>query len=306
MKYLLTWLMVAVLVPNLATLQAHSLVVHVSPDGSDANDGSETRPVLTLERVHRVIAERQPNENVEVRFAAGFYRSQTVVWTYTMPNHRIRFVGDRSIFDGERKGLSFFRLHGASGQPTNLSFEGLTITRYVVAIAFVGERGNVDGHNGRNSIINNQFLDVGGTGYDPMGYSTAVVALVNSRDNIVRGNIFRGMIGIRCEHLHAIYLAHGSSRNILESNHFEDGCGDAVRIRDRSNDNIVRNNIFTKVGDRGAVSEWFCSRSSCKRLECPSYGNVVENNNLKGLYSSPDMPEVYRHNRPIPPTCSEQ
>src|SRR5690606_29185878 len=81
-------------------------IIHVAPNGNDSRDGSTpAQAVRTLNRVHQLIADARPNRDVEVRIAPGTYRGQQVRWTYTMPDHSIRFVTaavdrTRPVFDG--------------------------------------------------------------------------------------------------------------------------------------------------------------------------------------------------------------
>jgi hypothetical protein len=77
--------------------------------------------------------------------------------------------------------------------PTNLVFEGLTVTRYATAISFNGNRNDVAQFKGRNRIIGNRFIDIGGD--DDKGRdSTAVIRFVNSDDNIIENNLFKGVV----------------------------------------------------------------------------------------------------------------
>ena len=279
----------------------------MAPHGSDENNGmSKDRPIATLQRAQSVIAGLPP-DNVTVFIAPGRYDSQSVVWHYTMPNHTIRFLGsgDSTVFDGGRKGLVFFRLRGAKGEPTNLYFEGLTITRYVTALSLDGDRDDTGRFNGRNHILNNRFIDIGGTGYDPLGYSTAVVRLQNSDDNLLSGNVFSGMISVRCKHLHAIYLAHDASRNTIVDNTFENACGDPIRARDASDDNTIERNRFNNAGDRAAFSEWHCSGRECtkRNAECSPSGNVFRANTVGPGFSGAAIADTYNHRRPADTAC---
>ena len=72
---------------------------------------------------------------------------------------------------------------------------------------------------------------------------------------------------------------------VIEGNTFEDSCGDAVRFRDRSGNNVVRGNSFTDSWSRSPVSDWFCNpaqRSNCTKEagECPSMDNLVDGNKV--------------------------
>ena len=289
----------------LLSVGAHAEVIHVSADGDDAHDGSASSPIRTLAMAQKII-ERSTPADTEVLISPGIYAAQTVVWSYTMPKHTIRFVGSPgSIFDGGGKGLTFFELRGAKGAPTNLVFEGLTVTHYATAISLDGNRNVSAEFNGRNRIIGNRFVDVGGN--DPKGNdSTAVIRFVNSDDNMIEDNLFKGMVSKNCQLLHALYFAHGSSGNRVERNTFEDGCGDPIRFRDASNKNVVRNNTFTKVGKTSAVSEWFCAGSTActkKTSECPSHDNVIENNTFGSNYAGMQLKSRDVIKRAAPPDC---
>jgi len=281
--------------------------IFVAVGGDDRNDGrSLSRPVATLQRAQEIAASVPPAD-MRIEVGPGRYSGQTVKWTYTMPNYAIEIVGaggGKTVFDGERRGTSFFRLLSRKGEPTNIHLRGLTISHYVTAIVFAGNREIPGLYNSNNSIVDNQFLNVGGLGHDPMGYSVAVVGLVNSRRNVIRRNLFQNMVGTDCEHLHGVYAAHYSNQNEIEENRFENGCGDPIRLRDASNQNVVRSNEFVGAGARAGISEWWCAgRSGCTKgsPECPPLHNVYKNNVLLN-----DLPEVYRFNRPIPAGCSDQ
>jgi hypothetical protein len=79
----------------------------------------------------------------------------------------------------------------------------------------------------------------------------------------------------RCLLLHSIYVAHDSTKNVIEGNIFEDSCGDAIRFRDGSSANLVKDNIFIDAWDKAPVSDWYCDRDrrdDCTKAtgECPS------------------------------------
>ena len=183
--------------------------------------------------------------------------------------------------------------------PTRITVEGLTVQHYGTAISFNADRNDPSDSNGQNTIINNQFID-NGRG------STAVVRFVNSSRNVVRGNVFKGMVTESCRQLHALYFAHHSSHNVVEGNTFEDGCGDPVRFRDASNDNVVRGNTFAKVGASAVVSEWFCAGSTActkKTPECPPKNNSMEGNTLQETFAGKKLREVDRMKRAGPAGC---
>ena len=274
----------------IAAASASAADIYLSPDGSDDASGlSPNAPIATLARAEIAVKQATAAEprDVAIYFAPGRYTALSAVWRYTMPAHSIRFIGaadGASVLDGAQRGLTFFTLRGSTGAASNLSFENLTITRYVTAISLNGDREDFARSNANNVIRNNRFLDIGGTSFPTLGRSTAVVRLVNSDRNVIDGNTFRGMVAADCALLHAIYLAHNSSNNVISNNSFESGCGDPIRVRDASHDNRIVGNTFINAGDRAAYSEWFCgpTRPCTKRgAECPSRGNAFQDNDVR-------------------------
>ncbi|MCW1383825.1 hypothetical protein OLX02_13445 [Novosphingobium sp. KCTC 2891] len=86
-----------------------------------------------------------------------------------------------------------------------------------------------------------------------------------------------------CAQIHPVYLAHYSSGTRIEGHTFEDFCGAAIKLRDRSNDNTIIGNHF-KTGDSvTAIDEWYCdaeTNGECTKAggECPSTGNIARDN----------------------------
>lgn len=283
-----TWVASA---PSVA--QAEPFVVLMAPSGDDINDGRTLdSPVLTLNRVQEVISDALPDrdQDVQVRVGPGVYRDQQVVWTFSMPEHTITFMPlfddkVRPVFDGDgTNGATWFRLNHSSGQPTNLVFHYIRVENYATAIDFHGNRNSEDGHNGSNRIYGSYFRGIGEN-------TTAAVRLVNSRNNQIINNHFINILSSsNCGRLHAIYIAHMSSGNEILRNRFQNSCGDPVRIRDYSNNNIVNDNEFIEVGQNAAYTEWFCDHDTNDRCtkpsaECPSWYNEFRNNDLNQNYA---------------------
>jgi hypothetical protein len=160
-------------------------------------------------------------------------------------------------------------------------------------VSFNGRREEVNtllGWNGSNSLEDMRLLRIGAKfTVDPDDYSTAAVRFVNSRNNVVRNSLFGEIENdpAKAHSLHAIYIAHRSSNNLIEGNQFSIVSGDAVRVRDASDYNRIFHNSYVKAGDYG-YSEWYCdiSRSDCTSpvYECPSFGNEFRNNDLVDGY----------------------
>lgn len=181
-----------------------------------------------------------------------------------------------------------------AGKPSNIHIKHIEVINYETAIDVRGNRNDPLIWAGGLTIRDNRFANIGDIARADAPPSTAAIRLVNSDHNVIEDNQFTHIRNNKlCGLLHAIYVAHGSTENLIAGNTFEDSCGDAVRFRDDSGDNIVRANKFIDAWSRSPVSDWFCNpaqRSNCtkKEDECPSYNNLIEKN------------EVMARNLPLP------
>jgi len=287
--------------------------IFMAPDGDDGRDGLTTSTaILTLERAHQIIATEQPNRDVEVIVAPGRYFGQTVVWTYTMPDYSITFTrptpeSDRPVFDGclvenptdtrtQCPAGTWFMLRHSAGERTNLVFNYIRVERYQTAISLNGSRALESTFNSHNRIYGCYFYNIGNHFAPHLNPSTAVVRLVNSNDNSIENNHFINVINTTSPGLiHALYLAHYAHRNMISRNVFRNNSGDAVRLRDYSNGNVITANRFYKVGVTAGYSDWYCEhehRDDCTKRnssgdplpECPSWDNQFRDNLLDGDY----------------------
>lgn len=278
------------------------LILWMAPNGSDTNDGTASnRPVLTLQRVQKILQARKPQTNVEVRIAPGRYRGQRVTWTHVIPGRKITFTRHasdtgRPIFDGclsanNCPGGTWFILQHSGGAETNLVFNYLRVENYQTAISLNGSRNAEANSNGSNRIFGCYFDRIGNVFNSSLSPSTAAIRLVNSDDNEIINNHFTNIINTTSPALlHAIYIAHLSDRNQILRNRFENNAGDPIRVRDFSNNNVINDNTFKKVAIDAAYSEWYCEhdkRTDCTKAtpECPSWGNQFRDNHLNGNYA---------------------
>jgi len=132
---------------------------------------------------------------------------------------------------------------------------------------------------------------------------------VNSDDNVIASNRFVRIVNLEaCARLHSIYIAHGSTGNVIEDNVFEDACGDAVRFRDGSHSNLVRGNTFIDAWAQAPISDWYCDRemrADCTKPtpECPSLNNVLDNNRVVARKLKP-APSFVSFGEDFRSTCS--
>ena len=276
-----------------ASLEAAVLKLYMSPTGNDAWSGlSEVEAVGTLARVHAVLKALAPVDVVEVHIATGLYLGQTVQWTFC--NGRpitftpLNFGNQRPVFDGQGADI-WFGLSASAGADTNLRFRYLKVQNYNNAITFKGNRNDPNGWNGGNELYGMYFYRIGGR-YSRDGSSTSAVGFQNSRNNRVVNSHFINVENFDASAgaIHALYVAHYSSGNIIERNRFADINGDPVKTRDASNDNRVVSNEFYRTGRDAFYLDAFCeaSRPDCTKRspECPSVGNEFRYNNLHGGY----------------------
>jgi hypothetical protein len=275
-------------------LQANAaeLTLHMSPNGLDSANGlSETAAVATLQRALNLAENATAFDLTTVRIALqpGTYKAQRAL-TKGHPKGitiMIMSVGSlRSIFDGDGKGGTWLTLKPRGGESSNLKIIGLEVTNYETVIDVDGNRNNLKVWAGGMEIRDNYFHKIGDIAKTGAKPSTAAIRLVNSDKNIIKNNSFKNIKNTsRCVLLHALYVAHGSTDNIIEGNSFEDSCGDAVRFRDASDNNIVRKNTFIDAWARSPVSDWFCNqgqREDCTKAsgECPSNNILIEDNKV--------------------------
>ncbi|WAT14611.1 right-handed parallel beta-helix repeat-containing protein [Xanthomonas fragariae] len=283
-KLLLT---LAALLPVAASASTYRL--YLAPDGNDAAAGTSASTALrSLAAAQQRLFERQPAGTVEVVIAAGTYLTQSVQWTFAN-GAPIRFsaasgVASPPVFDG-RGGATWFTLKGGRDTATRLTFDGLKVSNYWMALDLGSSKRSDDGNSG-NVIRDMTFERIGGVygSSSEAAYSFAAIRLQNSRDNRIEHNRF---VSIENDtktsgFIHAIYLARHSSGNRIEDNTFTDVNGDVVRTRDASDNTYVGDNRFVRAGKYAAFSDWIKPE-----VECPSQGGqFVDNTVGNGYYGT--------------------
>lgn len=294
-RHLLFRLILGVLLATFVSqVWAAEKVIYMAPAGSDDRDGTSLKnAVLSLQRALGIAdSVSDPKvQRVKISVANGVYRAQTVTTKGLSGGKELVITADdpkggRPKFDGDGKGGTWFTLSNSTGQPTNIRIAGLEVANYHTAITLNGNRNNTKASNGGNEIRDNIFNNIGQIAQSGAKPSTAAIRLVNSDNNRITRNRFINIRNLeKCGLLHAIYVAHDSTGNTISDNSFQDCCGDAVRLRDGSNNNVVSNNTFKDAWDKAPVSDWYCdssARADCTKAsaECPSMNNVLEGNRV--------------------------
>ncbi|MFM9937656.1 MAG: hypothetical protein ACKVOL_15830 [Novosphingobium sp.] len=280
-----------------ASQVANAGEIHLALNGDDRNDGaSERRPVATLATAVRRAADRsaKTGEDMAIIVGPGLYRNQTLTLNDQSVRGKLTISGTTTVaadypaFYGNGSG-TWLRYDGHAGRATGLTIRNLRIVDYGTAITLNGDRDDPQGYNMGTVISDNVFARIGSA--SGKGKSTAAVRLVNSRENVIEDNYFhtiRNYPVTSCAGLHSIYVAHTSFGNKIDRNKFEDFCGSAIKLRDRSGSNEIMRNTFITSDKAAAIEEWFCDldkNAECtkKTGECPSAGNIASGNRFQGI-----------------------
>jgi hypothetical protein len=273
--------------------------IRMGPTGDDQNDGSAGKPVATLQRAVDLALSnpKARSEPMRVLVQQGTYRGQKVQIDGSKLVGELAIVGlgtepaDFPVFRGDGSKATWFTLKSDTGKPTGLTIQAIAVHDYFAAISLEGNREDRMAFNSGTTIRRNIFRNIGSaTTHCDDCVSFAAILFYNSQNNLVENNFFGTIRNKRdkdCGSLHSIYLAHFSSDNRIVDNTFQDVCGSAIKLRDRSNNNRIEGNRFKEVQNAPAIEEWFCdadARKDCtkKSGECPSTGNVASGNDLSG------------------------
>jgi Right handed beta helix region len=318
MTFILRALTSFCLIAASAVAAASDVTFFISPNGSDSAEGqTQQKPLISLQlAMDRAIKSADSStERIVVNVAEGTYTAQRVsteghpkgikvIIKPTHPDERM------PVFDGGGEGGAWFSLRSEVGKATRISIMGLRITRYATAISLNGSRDSTGAFNSGNVIEGNVFETIGQIANPKGPKSTAAIRLINSRENEIRKNRFSNIKNIEgCSALHSIYMAHYSSKNIIEGNTFENVCGQTIKVRDQSNNNIVRNNIFKEQATTTTFQEAFCNKDErgdeCTKEggECPSVGNVYESNTVSTKGSSKKLTAIRVQEGDVPSSC---
>ena len=241
--------------------------IHIAPD-----DIQGTPSYRTMQQAidYSYEATSQSVSSVKFLIHEGTYNKQAAV---LRPKQGVHYEftsasdGDPlPNFDGGLEQLTWLKVLSAHGAGSSVYIYKLKIRNYITAISIEGDREDPTKYNAHNKIFKMQFDNIGQTslGLPP---STAVVRLVNSRNNEIFDNEFTDIKNIEsCGLLHSVYLAHHSSDNLIKGNNFTNLCGSPIRVRDDSNNNNALHNKFNNIRNDKLMDQWFCDKSL--RTDC--------------------------------------
>ncbi|MFZ5548505.1 MAG: right-handed parallel beta-helix repeat-containing protein [Pseudomonadota bacterium] len=263
--------------------------IYFSPTGSDQADGSAAaKAVKTFDRALQLAQAAGASADVTIRFLDGDFGDATmkVTWPHGAKS-RLTLEAEKGkvVFDGKGSGKTWVQVVDAPGPEANVAIRGFVVRNYRQAIQFGGDRFAKEPSMTNNLVENNVFENIGQfkEGVEP---ALAAIHMLNTSHTTIQANVFRNVRNLqRCDGLHAIYMAGGSSYNVITGNLFDGGCGDTVKTRDRSNFNKIEGNEFANQSGRSLFVDSFCDarkQPECKgsHQECPSWGNVFRGNRV--------------------------
>ncbi|MDJ0761635.1 MAG: right-handed parallel beta-helix repeat-containing protein [Myxococcota bacterium] len=300
--------------------------IYMSRWGSDTNYGTnETNDaVRTLARVMFLINTSEMDRHIEVRIKRGTYTSDFINWKKYHNTYQIRFMpsdykwGGWGSFEGRPKfygnGLNeyWFYLDGGNGGDSNLRFYYLEVRNYAKGgLGFAG-LGPWES-NANNYVYGMYFKNIGGIA-STYRFGYAGVALTHSHRNTIENNHFINIINDKPDEeglIHAVYMNNARS-NLIQSNNIVDVSGDAIRVRNDSNWNIIQRNTITRSGSHGHYGDWYndpppgvvCTNvDHTGSQECPSWENWFRYNTLGCGYDGQPLPHFhFYHERYCVPT----
>lgn len=305
---------------NSALKTVTSAAIYVAVNGNDKNDGSEARPVATLDRaavlVEGLTSTYGEKLDITVYVSSGHYlQVKTTVWrkwpsqgSLTIQGYgKLRPVMDGRLLLTEPKGSGGGFMSFSPSRPENYGRANIRVNFFTVqyfreGISFMGDTLKRENFLSHISVERVSFLKMG-VAFNKTGaggaVGMAVIRLANVRDSEMNGNDFVDIMNASGSGLHAYYLAHFSQNNKFVGNRFiNHTTGSAIKFRDQSHGNRVESNYFKNVlpsvlqvkhcdPDDPAVKQ---AGAVCSRIELPSFNNVEKNNKF---LASPKPINVY-------------
>lgn len=263
--------------------------------------------------------------------AAARPRAQTL-WHYYKPDQKIVIDGYGGAVNGTHDGrptpgyfLSYRPVVGdqsSAERPAaaNLDVRNITIRGFESGGIEISpqQRAGTDNRwdGGKNAFVAGahlqgvRFRDLGSkhsapgdANWSTMRFGAGGVMMRGVSDSVIEDCTFRGLEnGIvpgaynngrdGPKLIHAVYMNNQSSRNTIRNNRFDTVSGDAIRVSNGSNDNVIRGNESTNAGDKALVSEWH-SVGDANAPQLMSTGTKIGRNSIGSLYGSDTRAKRY-------------
>ena len=221
---------------------------YFSPDGDNRNLGVCGSPMRSL--FMGFDAAQGAQTKVILWLAPGTYARENIEHDNSYPHGlEVRCPEGGCIMDGEWKTARFYRFRASPGACQNVTFDGLTVTRYINGgfslndPLFRSERENRDQNwNGCNTFRNLTIVKLGshwgceGFSGDCKGYLG--IGGQNTDRNIVENVTCDRLKNKNNGGIHCIYWSNGSSDNQVIDTSADDISAPAFKTRDDSNRNV--------------------------------------------------------------------
>ena len=218
--------------------------------------------------------------------ADGTYKSGAWLWARRPTNT------SHPLYGGGRSGLRFYYLEVRHYPAAGIVVDGDSGGDYLDESYNPPLRKRASrGLNG-NTFFGMMFSYIGNRWAAGNDWGYAGIQLTNSSYNRIENNHFIHIENAPNDgdpaRIHGLYITHFSSHNSILRNRFSYNSGRPVKLRDRSNHNVIAWNTFDHSGDGSFYYEEFRNRQraieSNKERECASYGNRFDYNRLLSDY----------------------
>lgn len=195
-----------------------------------------------------------------------------------------------ALYDGGASGLRFYYLQIDYYSAGAISMFGdserdVEDEKYDPPLRTRGSKGL-----NNNTFFGMQFRNLGNR-WSGGTFGYGAIVLTNSSNNRIVNCHFVDIENVSPYEgtIHGVYITHYSSSNTLELNRFSGISGDAVKVRNSSNFNIIERNTFIRAGCtsyfRGEFCDRTCAITNNLARQCASYHNRFFNNTIKSGYS---------------------
>lgn len=272
MRTVLTLLTAVVLafgvMPSQAAAQ-QDLIIHVAPDGSDANSGTADAPIASINRANQIATEAAATGDIEVRLQPGTYELRNQKWTYpSAASVTFAARGGVATFTGNNNHQDYLLRIEPTERARNITLDGLAFRNATNGLR-VMYADNV-------AIKRATFTEIGNAyGGDGVGYAGLQFQHVDGAR--VFSPVFTDMVNSRnIGSIHAVYIANDADNVTILKPEIRRVTGDPLRFRNGSDSFHIIGGSIEQAGMFSAFSEFFNTNSNeARSLDARIIGTKV-------------------------------
>lgn len=231
------------------------LIIHVAPDGADANDGTADAPIASINRANEIATESATTGRIEVRLAPGTYELRNQKWTYPDASS-LTFVAPDGVatFTGNNNHQDYLLRIELSERGRNITLDGLSFRNATNGLRIM--------HADNVMLKRATFSEIGNAyGGDGVGYAALQFQHVDGVR--VLSPVFTDIINIRnIGSVHAVYIANDADNVRILQPEIRRVTGDPLRFRNGSDGFQVIGGFTEDAGMFSAFSEFFNTTSN--------------------------------------------